>query len=350
MSDYLNHVITRSGEGVYHNQSNWRADIRDSIKQSQYSDLAYDNTEDKDTALKFESIVNTAANTLESVAASGQGYATVIGPMVFDLMVSAIKTDSNIVILSNPRIIVQENYEAKIHVGLKYPILKTEFAPSGGGTETVISMVAVGGTTVDKWLDLGISLKVIPQVRKGPLGEKMINMIVHPSVSSIKDYLRDKDPLTGKQIVTSYPVVNIRETDTNVSINNGDTLAIGGLISSNTSDIETKIPLLGDIPILGYLFKEKETIVSKTNLVIFLTASVVEEQPFSAYEKLMLEKVPPDALQDVRYTEDENLRPFLYKSAKEPPPPEVEATPEPEKESEKEGRRETKAMKRSLLR
>jgi len=87
---------------------------------------------------------------------------------------------------------------------------------------------------------------------------------------------------------------------------------------------------LGDIPILGYLFKEKHSAVHKKNLLLFLTAKVSDQQNLSAYEKMMLEKASPDALQDVRYTEDEDVRPFLYKSAKEPPPPTPEPAPSPE--------------------
>ncbi|MDP8215061.1 MAG: hypothetical protein RAO92_04155 [Candidatus Euphemobacter frigidus] len=308
----------------------------------------YDNT---DTNTIIDKYVNTISDTLTNLTTSGQAYSAVLGAADFNLMLSAMKTDRNIVILSNPRIIVHENYAAKIFVGERYPILKTEVGSEGGG--------AVGGTSVDEWKEIGITLKVIPQVRAREEGDgDRINMIIHPAVSTTDENAYSVDN-QGNQVYSSYPIIKIREADTNVTINDGDTIVIGGLISSVTVDQEDKIPLLGDIPILGYLFKEEYTKLEKTNLLIFITARIVtEDMELSAYEKIMLEKSPPDALEDVRYVEDDQVRPYLYKSAKEPEPekPEEEEGEESkveEKEGNKgefQGRTITKAMKRSRRR
>jgi general secretion pathway protein D len=174
---------------------------------------------------------------------------------------------------------------------------------------------AVGGTSVEEWKEIGITLKVIPQVRAKEEGEgDSINMIIHPAVSSSNENAYSVDN-SGNQVYSSYPIIKIREADTNVTINDGDTIVIGGLISSLTVDQENKIPLLGDIPILGYLFKEEHTVLKKTNLLIFITAKIVREDiELSNYEKIMLEKMPPDTLEDIHYIEDDQLRPYLYKS------------------------------------
>jgi type II secretory pathway component GspD/PulD (secretin) len=363
LGDYINQVITRSGEGMYQNQAAWSADIQDAIQESRFSDLAYDNTSSTVSARNFENYLDSIANSLTRIATAGESYNAVISAADFNLMLSAMKTDSNIVVLSNPRVIVQENYAAKIHVGQRYPIISTEFTSSGGAGEEGIGGGAIGGTSIEDWLEIGITLKVIPQIREGPGGTKSINMIVHPAVSTKQANNAITYAPNGQQVFSPYPIVNIRESDTNVNLNNGDTLVIGGMIQSESIDEEKKIPLLGDIPILGYLFKEKHTALHKTNILIFITAKIVDEQKLSAYEKLMLEKATPDALQDVNYTEDENIRPFLYKSAKEPPPPTPVPSPSPEperkkkestgevrKEGSNESRRETEASKRSQLR
>lgn len=258
----------------------------------------------------FNNYLNNISDSLFDLATSGQTYSAVLKAADFSLMLSAMETDSNIVILSNPRIIVHENYAAKIFVGIRYPILKTEVGAGDGG--------AVGGTSVEEWKEIGITLKVIPQVRDRGEGEgDGINMIVHPAVSTTDENAYSVDN-QGNQVYSSYPIIKIREADTNVTINDGDTIVIGGLISSYTVDEEDKIPLLGDIPVLGYLFKEEYTKLEKKNLLIFITARIItDDMELSAYEKLMLEKSPPDALEDINYIESDKVRPYLYRSKEE---------------------------------
>jgi len=316
--DKIENIVTGSGEQEYTykstDTSKWGIDGNTGPSQSRdfevskvhdyFEKQGYDNT---DTNTIIDKYVNNISNTLTNLTTSGQAYSAILGAADFSLMLSAMKTDSNIVILSNPRIIVHENYAAKIFVGERYPILTTEVGSDGGGS--------VGGTSVDEWKEIGITLKVIPQVRAKEEGEgDRINMIIHPAVSKQSGFAYSVDN-SGNQVYSSYPIINIREADTNVTINDGDTIVIAGLISSYTVDEEDKIPLLGDIPILGYLFKEEHTQLKKTNLLIFITARIVTEDiELSNYEKIMLDKSPPDALEDIRYIENEDLRPYLYKS------------------------------------
>ncbi len=342
-------IPTNSGGGPFQQNMAWRAAVENDVRASGWADEFYSRIEDTETKRNFDNYLNGIADTLTKLTTSGQTYGAVLSATDFSLMLSAMKTDSNIVILSNPRITVHENYTAKIFIGKRYPILKTEVSGESGGT--------VGGTSVDVWQEIGITLKVIPQVREIMTGEKGINMIVHPAVSDYNEFAVAYDA-QGNPFKTAYPIIKIREADTNVTIKDGDTIVIGGLIESYTNDEESKIPLLGDIPILGYLFKEEHTELRKTNLLIFITAKIVsEDTPLSAYEKIMLEKSPPDALEDVRYTEDDQVRPYLYKSTKEPQPPQPEAEEKEESGStieEKDGNKGdfggrvlTKAMTRS---
>ncbi len=300
------------------------------LTQKESASLTSKATSSLDESL-LNSYVNEIADQLDNLATSSQAYSAVINSTDFSLMLSAMRTNSNIVTLSNPRVIVHENYAAKIFVGKRFPIVSTE-ASDFGYLEA----------SLESWEEIGILLKVIPQVRLIEGGELGINMIIHPEVSVQDGYA----PIaTGAD--SAYPIIQTRGSDTNVTIPDGDTVVIGGLISSKSTDEEDKIPLLGDIPILGYLFKEEHTALKKTNLLIFITAKIVDQMELSAYEKMMLEKSPPDALEDIRYVEDEDLRSYLYKSAKEPPPPEEEPEEEEEEASNEKGRKVTKAMKRS---
>ena len=365
----ITNTITGEGSQSYdydnNDESNWGIDGNTGPSQSRdltvtkvheyFEKQGYDNN---DTDEIIDKYVNNISNTLTNLTTSGQAYSAILGAADFSLMLSAMKTDSNVVILSNPRIIVHENYAAKIFVGERYPILSTEVGGDGGGT--------VGGTSVDEWKEIGITLKVIPQVRAKEEGEgDRINMIIHPAVSKTDGFAYSVDN-SGNQVYSSYPIIKIREADTNVTINDGDTIVIGGLISSYTVDEEDKIPILGDIPILGYLFKEEYTKLEKTNLLIFITARIVKEDiELSNYERIMLEKSTPDALEDIQYIEDDQLRPYLYKSnedleslnsedGKESGEDKDEEESEDEEKEDNqgnfEGRKITKANKRSRIR
>jgi general secretion pathway protein D len=298
-----------------------RSHSNKAVKESKYSTL------DESKTTNLTSYLANVSDTLTKLSTASQAYSAILSAADFNLMLSAMKTDSDIVVLSNPRVIVQENYAAEINIGKKWPILESTSSDQGG----------YGGFSIDYWQDIGILLKVIPQVRDSGRGGKDINMIVHPAVSTQSGVVQ----AGAGEYVTEYPIISLREADTNVTVSDGDTLVIGGLISSLTQDEESKIPLLGDIPILGYLFKEKHKVRKKTNLLIFITARIVSsEAPLSTYEKMILEKAPPDALEDVRYTKDPDLRPYLYKK---PGTKESSLTP---RESNP-GRKVTKAMKRS---
>jgi type II secretory pathway component GspD/PulD (secretin) len=300
-------MVDRPG-GPYQEQVSWQAAVSNDL-----ANRGYNATQSQDI---FDNYLNVISDALTNLTTSGQAYSAVLGAADFTLMLSAMETDSNIVVLSNPRIVVHENYAAKIFVGDRYPILKTEFVAAGGATEGGVSGggSSIGGTSVDEWREIGITLKVIPQVRELESGGQGINMIIHPAVSDVAAFIEARAP-DGSVYPTSYPVISIREADTNVTIDDGDTIVIGGLISSYTVDEEDKIPLLGDIPILGYLFKEEHTKLKKTNLLIFITTRIVtDDMELSNYEKIMLDKSPPDALEDIRYIENEDLRPYLYKS------------------------------------
>ena len=173
-----------------------------------------------------------------------------------------LETKGTANILSNPRIMVLDNHEAVIIAGERYPIMTTtrEESSTGGSYFT---------GELDHYEPIGVSLRVIPHVI-----EKCINMIIHPEVTSLGD---DVTGGSGEGALT-LPRINTREADTNVTVKSGETIVIGGLLQKSKEDNVYKIPFLGDIPLLGYLFKRTEKNPSKLDLLIFITPRILNEE------------------------------------------------------------------------
>jgi general secretion pathway protein D len=177
----------------------------------------------------------------------------------YQATVKAIARGGKAQILSRPSILARDGQLAKIVVGQKVPL------PSG------VSYSQSGNTTIPivnvTYTDVGIILNVTPFIGDNGL----IQMIVQPQISSVSP--TEKQSLSSD---VSAPYLNVRSADTVVITPNSQTVVIGGLISDNKTSSETKVPFLGDIPLLGNLFKSKSKSAGKTELLIFLTPYIVE--------------------------------------------------------------------------
>jgi type II secretory pathway component GspD/PulD (secretin) len=149
-------------------------------------------------------------------------------------------------ILSNPKVTTINNKEAKILVGQRIPY-----------TTTTVS--TAGSTQATQFLDVGIKLTVTPTINI----DQKITLQVHPEVSL---FVRS-DP--------AGPVIGTREALTTVLINNGETVVIGGLITEEDRKLGTQVPLLGDLPIIGHLFKRDYNTKDRTELLVFLTPQIL---------------------------------------------------------------------------
>ena len=201
--------------------------------------------------------ISTALTTGSGGTGSGGLYQ--IAGADFQATLRAVAKSGKAQILSRPSIIARDGQLAKIVVGQKVPL------PSG------ISYSAAGNNSIPiinvTYSDIGIILNVTPFI--GANGQ--VEMIVQPSISSVSP--------TERQSLSqdvSAPYINIRSADTVVVTPHSKTVVIGGLISDTKSDADSKVPLLGDIPYLGNLFKSKQKSTSKTELLIFLTPYIVE--------------------------------------------------------------------------
>ncbi len=169
-----------------------------------------------------------------------------------DATIDALVKDGKANLLASPSIAVINGQEARIVIGERYPY-KERTQTTSGTTETT------------KFVDIGTTLKVNPQIND----DGYITMVLHPEVSSLEDEL------------DAGPRITTREADTTVRVKAGETIVIGGLISQTDTSTFDKIPVLGDIPVLGRLFQRKVTDVSQKELAVFITPRILfsrEEQ------------------------------------------------------------------------
>ena len=175
---------------------------------------------------------------------------------IFNEFIKAMERDTEIDILSNPQILTLNNEEAEIKVG--------EIIPTVGSTSTD----ANGKETISiQYKEVGISLKITPQINANDAIELKID-------ENSSNVIEGKIGAFDQGAITTLN----RSLKTKVVVNNGQTIVLGGLISDEITEVETKTPCLGDIPILGWLFKTRSTGTKKTNLLIFLTPHVVRDQ------------------------------------------------------------------------
>jgi general secretion pathway protein D len=173
-------------------------------------------------------------------------------------IINAVKKDDDFRILSTPQILTTDNEEARITVGENRPFqTRSTTDISGGSYESF------------EYRDVGKILKITPHVSEG----RNVRLKLSLEVTAL-DRVATAATTSGSGAVR--PVTNKRTVDTTVLVQDNHTVVIGGLIDDNRNANETKVPGLGDIPILGWLFKTQSDANQKTNLFIFITPRVVK--------------------------------------------------------------------------
>ena len=169
------------------------------------------------------------------------------------LLIEALKTDDDTNILSTPSVVTLDNEEAKLTSGEEVPFQTGGYQPSGSGTSNPF-------TTYNRE-EVGILLTVKPQISKG----NAIRLEIEQESSKVASV----DPQTRQ--VTNYK----NTIKTNVMIEDGQLLVLGGLIEDNFKEGETKVPLLGDIPLLGHLFKSSSKTEDKKVTMMFIRPTII---------------------------------------------------------------------------
>lgn len=192
-------------------------------------------------------------NTLESLASTSRIDTALFSADEFEVILSALSTQDDIKLVSNPTVVTLNNTQAKIAIGERYPIPEYTF-----NAET-------GQRQLDEinYEDIGINLDVTPQVNSAGF----INLKITPEVSSSDRFAIIEN--------TEIPIIESRRTETTIMIKDGYTLAIGGLVEDQIIKRDTKVPVLGSIPGIGRLFSSEADDISQRNLIIFITAKTL---------------------------------------------------------------------------
>jgi general secretion pathway protein D len=176
------------------------------------------------------------------------------------LTLRALNEDSDAEFLANPRIVTADNQEARIEITRNQPVPQLNFNEQ--------TATAVFGGFEDKIF--GNTLVVRPSVNK----DNFITLSVKPTISNkVGD---STFILAGAEV--SSPIIDKRTLNSNVLIRSGDTLAVGGLLQDEVNKARNKVPILGDIPVLGYVFQEHLNARTKRNLLIFVTPTILEQR------------------------------------------------------------------------
>ncbi|WED21925.1 type II secretion system secretin GspD [Vibrio sp. JC009] len=191
-------------------------------------------------------------STLASALSGVNGAAASIVMGDWTALINAVSSDTNSNILSSPSITVMDNGEASFVVGEEVPVISGSTTSSSNDNPF---------QTVERQ-EVGIKLKVVPQINEGD----SVQLSIEQEVSSVLAADGAVDVRFAK-----------RQLNTSVMVQDGEMLVIGGLIDEYTQESESKVPLLGDIPVLGYLFKSTSNSVEKRNLMVFIKPTIIRD-------------------------------------------------------------------------
>ena len=197
-----------------------------------------------------------AVDSLMNATGGFGGVATSLGRNgIFGAIINAVKSDTDSNILSTPSVMTLDNQKASILVGQQVPVTTGEALSQNFDNQF---------RTVQRQ-DVGIKLEVKPQINTGGA----IKLFLKQEVSSVAGPVSNKD---------SDLIINKREIETTVTVDDGEILALGGLLDDNERKTIERIPLLSDIPGLGELFKSRSKSRTKTNLMVFIRPTILRSK------------------------------------------------------------------------
>jgi general secretion pathway protein D len=215
-------------------------------------------------------VINLGSPSITSIASSiasggsvNLGPGTLIGGGKFDsnnvnfaALIQALESDTSSNILSTPSLMTLDNQEAEIVIGQNVPFITGSFSSTGGTSNSVNPFQTVQRE------DVGLTLRVKPQINEG----NAVKLEIEQEVSSIDESAAASDIITKKRTIKTV-----------VMVEDGNTIVLGGLIDEQLRQTEDKVPILGDVPLLGALFRATTTTKTKRNLMVFLRPVILRD-------------------------------------------------------------------------
>ena len=260
-------------------------------------------------------VAGESAGQLGTLAQVPDGLLTAVGRISdtetsWAALLTALAGDSTTNIIATPTIVTLDNEQAQISVGSQVPFLTGQFTSTGAATGSVNPF-----QTIDR-SDVGTSLSITPQINEG----SGVKLLIEQETSSISEDPRAVDLVTDN-----------RSISTTVFVDDGSILVLGGLIDDQLREVEQRVPVLGQLPGIGALFRSQSTELEKTNLMVFIRPTIMRDSVQAAFQtnakyRYIRDLQLQQAERSVRLMSDEQ-RPTL---------PELEAVEvvEPEAETE----------------
>ncbi|MFT5578310.1 MAG: general secretion pathway protein D [Paraglaciecola psychrophila] len=197
------------------------------------------------------------AGTLASIPGQVLGFGSLDDDLSFNVVINALKKNTKANILSTPSLLTLDNEEASIVVGESIPFVTGSFTSTGNSSNPDNPFQTVERENV------GITLKITPQINEGD----SVILAISQEVSNVQ----------GTAALNSNLITSERKIETKVLADNGQTIVLGGLIEDNVTEEVQKVPILGDIPVLGALFRSTAVNVGKKHLLVFLKPTIVRD-------------------------------------------------------------------------
>jgi general secretion pathway protein D len=205
-------------------------------------------------------------------------------------LLRALQTDGDVNVLSTPNILTTDNQKAEIMVGQNVPFTVGQTQNATTGVSSVFQQI--------ERKDVGIKLAITPQISS----DDNVRLEINQEIS---------DVVAASALNSAGLITNKRSATTTVVVKDRETMVIGGLIRDNVTSSESKVPFLGDIPILGWLFKYKTTRVEKTNLMIFITPYIIKNEHDAEEITRRKSEVMEEFRKEYRIEEKKGTEPFM---------------------------------------
>ncbi|PYK83349.1 MAG: hypothetical protein DMF27_12925 [Verrucomicrobia bacterium] len=246
---------------------NWAGTVGSSTNAQTFSYGAPANTSGSTTSTSGNIPLNNFAlgnpannNILGNFSHLALGQFAILSVPQMSATLRFLNEDNDAEFLANPRVVTADNLQAKIEINRAQPVPQLNFNEQ--------TATAVFGGFQDK--KFGNTLIVTPSINK----DNFVTMKVKPEISN---KVGDSTFVFAGATVSS-PIIDTRTLESNVLIRSGDTLAIGGLLQDEVGKARNKVPLLGDVPVLGYLFQERLNNRVKRNLLVFVTPTIINSK------------------------------------------------------------------------